>query len=194
MPLSHKKESAFIYWIKHPNHKDITTEGYVGVSKNPKERIRHHFKNAKYGYHSDKVISKAINKYGSENLIVEIVLKSYEDYCYMIEKKLRPLNFIGWNMTVGGYHTPNHNPKGSKLSKDIIKKAQDTIKKRKQNGEVLGNQRKVSVNNEIFNSIKEAREKFNISKTQMTRLLKIKPKYKNMGNNKFSHLDIKYAN
>lgn len=176
-----------IYWIKHKDHTCVLTQGYIGVTKNLKERIRHHFKSANGGYHSDKILSKAINKYGKEQIIVETLLFGDNEYCYEIEQKLRPNSFIGWNMKEGGYHTPNPNPKGSKLSKCIIEKAQNTLKQKRMTQSV-GRDRKVCINGVIYNSIKSAREAHNISSTQMKRLLKgSKDGYK------FGHLEVKYA-
>ena len=177
-----------IYWLRHKEHTCMFTQGYIGVSKNVKERIRHHFINANGGYHSDKVLSKAITKYGKDQIIVETILCADNKYCYEIEQKLRPKSFIGWNMREGGYHTPNPNPKGNKLPKQIIEKAQNTLKEKRLTQSV-GRDRKVCINGVIYNSIKSARESHNISRTQMKRLLKgSKDGYK------FGHLQVSYAN
>ena len=176
-----------IYWLRHKEHTCMFTEGYIGVSKNVKERIRHHFKNANGGYHSDKVLSKAITKYGKEQIIVETILCADNQYCYEIEQKLRPKSFIGWNMREGGYHTPNPNPKGCKLPVERIQKAQNTLKQRRKN-ESVGKDRKVCVNGVIYNSVKSAREANNVSSTQMKRLLN-----GSKGGYKFAHLKVNYA-
>ena len=167
------------------------TQGYIGVSCNPKERLRHHFKNAYGKYHSDKILSKAINKYGKNDLCHKILIIGNKEYCYTTEKKIRPTPFIGWNMREGGYHTPNHNPKGNKLPISQIQKAQNTMKIRRANGEVFGSQRKVSVNGIIFNSIKDAAEVNHISYSQIKRLLR-QPQKSTM-KRKFFNLVIKYA-
>jgi predicted GIY-YIG superfamily endonuclease len=182
-----------IYWIRHKDHTDLLTQGYVGVTKNLKERLRHHFKNAKGGYHSDKNLSKAIAKYGEQNIQANLILISNNQYCYEIEKKLRPTPFIGWNMREGGYHTPNPFPTGSKMPKEIIEKAQETIKAKRQLGQV-GRDKAILVNGQRFNRIKDAREAFGISKTQMTRILRgVSYNTSNKGNTQFAHLEIKYA-
>jgi len=182
-----------IYWIRHKNHTNLMCEGYIGVTKNLKERLRHHFKNAKGGYHTDKVLSKAIVKYGQENIESGLILISNESYCYELEKKLRPKSFIGWNMREGGYHTPNPFPKGSKIPQEITNKVQATTKAKRIDGQ-CGNDKAILINGQKFNRIKDAREAFGISKTQMTRILRgITYNSKSKGNTKFAHLEIKYA-
>ena len=184
---------AAIYWLRHKNHTNLFTEGYVGVSCNVKERLRHHFKNAIGGYHSDKSLSKAIVKYEKDNIEQEIVLIADEKYCYEIEAKLRPKAFIGWNMREGGYHTPNPYPSGSKRPLELTIKAMQKIAELRQN-QSIGKDRKVIVNGQTFNRIKDAREAFGISSTQMKRILKgVTYDAKSKGNTKFSHLEIRYA-
>jgi GIY-YIG catalytic domain len=184
---------AFVYWLHLKDHTDFLNQGYIGVSKNPKERIRHHFKNALNGHHSDKSISKAIKKYGKNNICVKLLFCSSEDYCYEFEKMVRPNCFIGWNTREGGYHTPNVNPKGNKLSKIQIEKTQKTIKEKRLISSV-GRDKKIKINDQVFNSIKSARESFGISKTQMTRYLQGFQLKSKSGNTKFDHLRIEYAN
>jgi predicted GIY-YIG superfamily endonuclease len=177
-----------IYWLRHKNHSDLFSEGYIGVSINPKERIRHHFKNAIGGYHSDKNLSKAIRKYGKDQIVVDILLIGDKEYCYQTEKKLRPNSFIGWNMREGGYHTPNPYPKGSKQPQWIIDKTIATIKSKRNAGIKAGSDRKVLINEVLYNTIKSAREAHGISTTQMKRLLNGAS-----GGYKFGHLKVSYA-
>jgi len=33
------KSTCYVYWIHLPEHTDMFTEGYIGVSKNPKKTI-----------------------------------------------------------------------------------------------------------------------------------------------------------
>ena len=187
-------ERHYIYWIKLPHHNDWQTEGYIGVSKNPKERFRHHIKNSIGNYHSDKVLSKAIRKYGKESIHQQIILCSTKEICYDIEKKMRPKEFIGWNMREGGYHTPNPFPAGSKKPKYILEKVTKILGDKRKAGESIGRDRKVQVNNIIYPSIKAAREAHNISKTQMKRFLSgFQYSDKKSNNTKFSNLKICYV-
>jgi hypothetical protein len=74
-------------------------------------------------------MKNAIAKYGWANLVKQVVLVASNDYCLDIEKKLRPVDFIGWNQIAGGGMPPKAKKgmgKGRKLSqetKDKISKA-----------------------------------------------------------------------
>jgi hypothetical protein len=90
-----------LYWIHHPDHTDIFSQGYIGVSTNTKQRFTNH-KRSKYNVH----LFEAIKKYGWDNLIKTILVVSKEDYCLMLENKLRIDNNIGWNIVKGGGKPP----------------------------------------------------------------------------------------
>ena len=100
-----------VYLIHHKNHSDVFSQGYVGVSKNPKDRWNRHWK-----YNGNEHLTRAIKKYGWNNLIKEIILIGEEKYCYFIENKLRNKNGIGWNIVSGGGNPPNQ--KGKIRSKE----------------------------------------------------------------------------
>ena len=105
-----------VYWIRHQDHTDITTQGYVGISNDFGTRLRNH-KSKPCNTHMQNVI----NKYGWDNLIKEQVLIGDADYCKMIEIKLRPHDFIGWNQTCGGSIPPKPQKghgQGRKLSEE----------------------------------------------------------------------------
>jgi hypothetical protein len=89
------------------------SEGYVGVSKNAENRWKygHHWA-FKQGRHDNPILVNAVNKYGWDNLIKQVVLIADEDYCYDIESKLRPSEHIGWNINVGGTKPPVSKPRG----------------------------------------------------------------------------------
>ena len=90
-----------LYWLRLPEHTDMFTEGYVGVSIDLAKRYNAH-KNTKQNQH----LSYAIKKYGFDNLVKQIVLVADKEYCLDIEKKLRPSNKIGWNIVAGGGNPP----------------------------------------------------------------------------------------
>jgi hypothetical protein len=90
-----------VYWIRHKDHTDIFSQGYVGVSKNTNIRWKQHFR-----YGNDH-LKNAIKKYGEENIIKEIILISDDKYCLEIEKKLRAKDHIGWNICKGGGMPPS---------------------------------------------------------------------------------------
>ena len=86
-----------VYWIHHPDHTDMFSQGYIGVSKNAQKRFKQHLEKK----HNPHLVN-AIHKYGWDNLVKEQILIAEEDYCYDIEGKLRPTINIGWNIAVGG--------------------------------------------------------------------------------------------
>jgi group I intron endonuclease len=99
-----------VYWIHHPEHTDMFTQGYIGITKNFKERMRFHKMLKCNAY-----LSNAIKKYGWDNLVKEVMLVSDKDYCIDIETKLRSKDSIGWNLVKGGGLPPiNRWNKGTK--------------------------------------------------------------------------------
>jgi len=99
-----------VYWIHHPKHTDMFTQGYIGITKNFKERMRFHKMLKCNAY-----LSNAIKKYGWDNLTKEVVLVADKDYCIEIETKLRSQDSIGWNLVKGGGLPPiNRWNKGTK--------------------------------------------------------------------------------
>lgn len=99
---------AFVYWIRKPEHVDMFSEGYIGVTtKSVDKRFRLHCQLAFSQKDSRKsIVHKAILSYGPEALIVETLLIADRDYCYEVESKLRPEEMIGWNVKAGGYMAP----------------------------------------------------------------------------------------
>jgi hypothetical protein len=91
-----------VYWIRNASHTDIFSQGYVGVSSNVVKRWNSH-KNSPTNYH----FSNAINMYGWDNLVKEVVLLANKDYCLNVETKLRPNDKIGWNVVAGGGLPPS---------------------------------------------------------------------------------------
>lgn len=92
----------YLYWLHLPTHSDINTEGYVGVSKRPKQRLYEH-KHARKNPH----LQNAFQKYG-DTIIQTILLEGTEDYCFSIEALYRPRKYIGWNISVGGIQPPGN--------------------------------------------------------------------------------------
>jgi hypothetical protein len=99
-------KKAIVYWIHLEEHTDIFTEGYVGVSTNYRERWKTHKYYLKRNKHENSHFQNAYNLYGLKNLIFDTVLIGTEDYCYEVERKLRPEKRIGWNIEPGGNRPP----------------------------------------------------------------------------------------
>jgi hypothetical protein len=98
---------AEVYWIRSPLHSDMMLEGYVGVSKNAQKRwlYGHNWAHRK-GRHDNPRLANAISKYGWDNLIKTVLVVAEEEYCYDLERKLRPKDSIGWNLVIGGGKPP----------------------------------------------------------------------------------------
>ena len=103
-----------VYWIHLPQHIDVTINGYVGIAHNFKQRMFGHKSCAKTG--KEEPVYRAIRKHGWDNLIKEIILIADEKYCLEIEKKLRPIERIGWNLAIGGAEIIGINKIGKKQS------------------------------------------------------------------------------
>lgn len=93
---------ASVYWIRCQDHTDMTSQGYIGVSKNVARRFVEHSKKQQ-----NRHLRFAVEKYGWDNLIKSEILISTEEYCLDIERKLRPADGIGWNCTIGGGIPPS---------------------------------------------------------------------------------------
>ena len=96
-----------VYWIHHPEHTDVFTQGYIGVTKHIKARWKAHSEKTE-----NEALKNAIKKYGWNSLIKKIILISDDQYCFDIEKKLRPKENIGWNINVGGVKPPKSKNRG----------------------------------------------------------------------------------
>lgn len=91
-----------VYWIRHADHTDLMTQGYVGVSGRFNKRMLEHFK-----FSENRHLRFAINKHGWDNLIKSQLLISTEEYCLEMERKLRPEDKLGWNIVAGGGKPPS---------------------------------------------------------------------------------------
>lgn len=115
-----------VYWIRHKDHTDMFSQGYVGISNNVKRRMINHFNQP-----SNLHMKNAIKKYGWDNLIKQVLLIADNAYCLEIEKKLRFTDFIGWNATLGGGMPPKPKKgmgKGNKLSEATKQKLSEIRK------------------------------------------------------------------
>jgi hypothetical protein len=96
---------ATIYWIHHPDHTDIATQGYIGFTQKTLEhRYKKHIERSKNVKRSGR-LGAAIRKYGHDKLILKPLFIGHAEYCLEMENKLRPKCSIGWNTGPGGSKT-----------------------------------------------------------------------------------------
>lgn len=89
-----------VYWIKKINHTDPYTEGYIGVSNNPKRRFKEHKKN-------NSIVGNNIRKY-KDNVELHIIHENVSlEEAEKLEFSYRPKYKIGWNIMPGGFIPPN---------------------------------------------------------------------------------------
>lgn len=98
---------AFVYWIRHKDHTDILTEGYVGITnRSVSYRLKEHYRAVRSIDVPNEnvnisIVHKAMHKY-KDDIIVDTVCECDHDYALWLENKIRPLPNIGWNLSVGG--------------------------------------------------------------------------------------------
>ena len=109
--------SCAVYWIHHPDHTDMFTQGYIGVSKNVEKRWYDH-KNKTGNVH----LARAIKKHGWNTLIKEVLIIADKSYCLMLELKLRAENSVGWNIVKGGGMPPSDIRTGWKHTEEAKEK------------------------------------------------------------------------
>jgi predicted GIY-YIG superfamily endonuclease len=96
--LSERDYMYCVYWIHAQHHTDISTQGYVGITKNFDERVRAHNKNRK-----KTPLTDAIRKYGKANLVYSVLHRDCPlSEALSLECQLRPEINIGWNLQKGG--------------------------------------------------------------------------------------------
>ena len=89
-----------VYWIHLPEHTDMFSQGYIGITnREVQDRYKQHIYMSKIG--SEFIVHKAINKY-IDKVVISTVLIGSREYCLDVESKLRPNEYIGWNIAAGG--------------------------------------------------------------------------------------------
>ena len=113
-----------VYWIRHPEMKYHMTQGYIGISNDPKRRFQQH---KGKDWYDDRCVLTILQ----DGLTREEAVK--------IEEILRPKWNIGWNIVPGGGDPPRHgkgnpNMKGNHHRKGKKDSAETRAKKSKSNG------------------------------------------------------------
>ncbi len=90
---------AFVYKITNT----LNGMEYIGVTKNPKGRLRAH---ACTTTPTKSIIKNALKKYGREVFKMELLIQGTQEYCYEMEAKLinafNTLTPNGYNICTGG--------------------------------------------------------------------------------------------
>ena len=90
-----------IYWYHLEQHTNPYTEGYIGVTNNEQRR---HLEHCRYADNGNKThFCNAINKYGIDNIIKDILHKvNTAEEAFDLEYLYRNQPNIGWNSAIGG--------------------------------------------------------------------------------------------
>jgi hypothetical protein len=115
----------YLYWIHLPEHTDCKTEGYIGVSNNPKKRFYDHNNASKNRNDKNPHFGRVLKKH-KDKIIQTILLNDTEENCYKQEEILRPEKNIGWNANKGGIKPPSK--LGWKPSEETLRKRSASLK------------------------------------------------------------------
>lgn len=114
-------KKCYVYWIRHPGHTDIFSQGYIGITYNFNKRMSRHKTDCHNPY-----LKKIITKYTWASLIKEKILISTREYCEDIEKLLRPNKKLGWNFNIGGEKLPDNSKENNPKFKSKVKGTKTT--------------------------------------------------------------------
>lgn len=93
---------ASVYWAHLPEHTDMLTQGYIGFTAiSVKARRRTHLQESLTESCGHYPFYRALKKY-RRKIIFELILVGDDDYCLLMEQRLRPTRQIGWNISAGG--------------------------------------------------------------------------------------------
>lgn len=91
-----------VYWLHLESHDDMLSQGYIGITK---QKVEYRFYKHCWDANKGKLhypVSRAIRRYGEENIHVKVLCICEEEYAKNLEYKLRPSPRIGWNIVEGG--------------------------------------------------------------------------------------------
>lgn len=110
-----------VYWIHRPQHIDMFTEGYIGITANSlHSRFISHKHAARKG--ANTKIARALRKY--DDLVCDKILIGTVEYCLEVENRLRPCIGIGYNIREGGQKSSH----GKSTSTDAARKISEALK------------------------------------------------------------------
>lgn len=119
-----------VYIIKN----NLNNKFYLGVSKDFKDRFRHHKSDLRLNKHHSILLQRAVNKYGIENFSFEILLRSPVEYLYKLEEWFLKEQKPSYNVAVKSEYYIDRKPR--KHTEETKQKMRDfwTQEKRIENG------------------------------------------------------------
>ena len=123
IPQLPEGDYCFLYHIRRSCHKDILSEGYIGITKDPKTRLRSHQCDAKS---TNPHLQRAMIVY--KDVQMELITSGTRQEMLLLESYLRPKKGMGWNIEEGGGMPPTHS--GFKLNPTSVVKREETRKTR----------------------------------------------------------------
>ena len=163
-------KKVFLYWLRLPNHNDILSQGYIGVTNNVERRWARHNRHTE-----NEHLKNVIKKYGWENIVKEILVISSEEYCYYLENVLRPNSNTGWNICSGGGKPPISKPRGPNYKSPLKGVSKQTPwmvgrKLTKEQCAAISERRKVKVkyNGVTYDSLQNLAKKLNLNYSTLT--------------------------
>ena len=90
--------TTYLYWIRHEEHTDPMTQGYIGITIDPQKRFRSHKTSGENTY-----LQRNINKGATMEILKEFRSRKQ---ALKEEIKYRPERGIGWNLVEGGGNPP----------------------------------------------------------------------------------------
>ena len=132
-------QNASLYWLHLPEHKDIFSQGYIGVARDPNDRYKRHLLEIRSERHTNDHLKNAYKKY--KNIIQTILVIGEEEYIYELELTLRPKENVGWNIAAGGNigndsFLKNNPMKNPEIAKAVGKRTGETLRRRIAAGEL----------------------------------------------------------
>ena len=79
---------CYVYWLHLPEHTDIFSQGYVGVSIEPEKRFIQHLSDARTLKHCNEHLRRAVEKYGES--IYFSILQLYDSAYEYFDPKFVP--------------------------------------------------------------------------------------------------------
>lgn len=94
------KNHCCLYWIRSPHEVDIWTQGYVGITNNPRRRFSEH--KSLVSNHCSSLYKDGMVKVDT---IFEVLFVANREFCLSTENTLRVGRNTGWNLAIGGEAT-----------------------------------------------------------------------------------------